>query len=128
MVVVVGCAPVVIARRCVPVTVKDCSAELLPASALVPANTALIECAPIPSLNLIEAVPLEVNCAVPSTAVPSQYLATASQKVTSPGTTGEPPAVTAAVSVTAEPLSTVPSESASVVVVLRSACDTVRSP
>ena len=60
----------------------------------------------MPSRSVAEAVPLEVSCAVPSTASPSQYLAVASQKVTSPGETGVLPAVTVAVSVTGEPLVT----------------------
>jgi len=52
----------------------------------------------------------EVNCAVPNTADPSQRVAAASQKVTSPEETGKLPVMTVAASITCEPLATVPGD------------------
>lgn len=49
------------------------------------------------------AVPLLVNCAVPSRWIAVQEAAAASQKFTTPGFTAEPPDWTAAVSVTTLP-------------------------
>jgi hypothetical protein len=70
----------------------------------------------MPKLNGIEAVPAEVNCAVPRIAMSWQYFAVASQKSTTPGVTVFPPEVTSAVSVTAVCAGTVGEERISVVV------------
>ena len=62
------------------------------------------------------AVPAAVNCAVPTIAALSQWVASVLQKVTVPAVTGKPPVFEVAVSVTAVPRATVAEESDSVVV------------
>jgi hypothetical protein len=67
---------------------------------------------------LIAAVPEPFSCAVPSSAELVQYVAVASQKVTTPGETAAPPLVfTVAVNVTAVPEFTALEDGARVVVV-----------
>jgi len=92
------------------VTLNDRAADALPALVTVPVKTALMEYEPMPMISLMEAVPAEVNCAVPNTADPSQRAAAASLKVTSPEETGKLPAMTVTASVTGEPLVTVPGD------------------
>jgi len=55
----------------------------------------------------MDAVPAELNCAVPSQWISVQLLAVASQKFTCPTVTADVPAITAAVNVTGLPAATV---------------------